>query len=137
MWLAYETALRAALTDTIPGTPVFGTVDAPSLEAPAQTYIQVAYLGYKLAAQAHSRTAAFLDEVFTVRIAVAAATVDATQLSQLDAGLTEIARRLLAFTYGTGPAAVRPQLIDSPPPQWVGGAGELAIYFTLRKKLPQ
>jgi hypothetical protein len=135
MWLESENALRQALDGVIPGLPVYGTTDAPPLDQPGETYIQVAYLGYRLGAQSHDRRAAQFDLIFTVRIAAHAAAIDDNAITNLDTGLTSIVQRLLAYNQDK-PLIYRPALIDSPPPQWAGAAGELAIYFTLRKIMP-
>jgi hypothetical protein len=152
MWLEYETALRALIAGVdiaavipgepatsaaaiIPYAPVHGTDDAPILDETSETWVQVCYLGYSVEAQAHARTAAFIDLIYVIRLGAAPAKIDPDILRQLDAGLLLAITRLLAFAAGAAAAPIRPRLIDPPPPQWQGAAGEMAIYLTLRKPL--
>jgi hypothetical protein len=151
MWLHIETALRAAMAGidparvtpgepvtsanaVLPHVPIYGTTDGPSLEDETGAYIQIAWLGYTVADQAHLRTAVMLDLLYVIRIGCGAAVIDPDTLRTLDTGLTEALHRLLDFALDpASPAPNRPRLIDPPPPQWQGAAGEMALYFTLRQ----
>lgn len=131
MWIEYETALKAAMEGAIPGAPVHGSLDQPELDDSCELYVHVVWLGYVVDAQSAARSEAAIAHRFSVRVGAVAVSPDKVQEQALSAGLREILRRVLDFRFGDRPGQHKATLINPPSPAWQGGAGELAVYFTL------
>lgn len=131
MWLEYETALKAAMEGAVPGAAVLGSLDQPEFDDTVELYVHVVWLGYGIEGQSVARTEAALIQRFAVRVGSNAAAPDDAQALALSNGLAEVLRRVLAFRYGERPGHIKATLIQPPAPAWQGGAGELAVYFTL------
>lgn len=132
MFLGYESAIKSHLAGVVPGAPIYGTFDEPDFEADP-LHVQIVWLGYTVADQSISRTAASLLQNFAVRIGVDAARCDSVQAAKAADALAAVLDRVLAFSFlGPHGARIKPQLISPPPPAYAGSAAELAVYFTLQ-----
>lgn len=132
MFMGYEAALKTHLAGVVTGAPIYGTFDEPDFESDP-IHVQVVWLGYAVADQSSSRTAAALQQTFAVRLGVDAARCDAAQATKAANALVAVIERVLGFSYsGLHGARIKPQLTNPPPPAYAGSAAELAVYFTLQ-----